>query len=92
MGIPGLIGHLALYGTLGALLLRRSRGPGREDSVIALGLLGSLLVYLVHGVTDAVSSYLRTAFIVWSVGLMVAVATTEARDSTQTVQAGPGGR
>ena len=93
MGIPGLIAHLALYGILGALLVHRSIGHGRgRYRVIALGLLGTLLVYLVHGVTDAVSFYLRTAFIVWSLfGLMVAVSITEGRDETQTVQVGVDG-
>lgn len=93
MGIPGLIGHLALYGILGVLLLRRSRGRGRAwHRVLAVGLLGSLLVYLVHGLTDAVSYYLRTAFIIWSLfGLMVAVSIWEGHDEAQTRQAGAGG-
>ncbi len=93
MGIPGLIGHLALYGILGALLVRRSKGHGGERyRVLTIGLLGSLLVYLTHGLTDAVSFYLRTAFIVWSLfGLMVAVATAETPDGGQPRQAGDGG-
>lgn len=94
MGIPGLIGHLALYGTLGSLLMRQSMGHGRARyRVIAIGLFGSLLVYLTHGLTDAVSFYLRTAFVVWSLfGLMVAISTTAAQDNPQTVHTGSGGR
>lgn len=78
MGIPGLIGHLALYIILGLLLVRRSmhQDHGRYR-VIALGLLGGLLVYLVHGVIDAISSSLYAALIVWSLfGLMVAISTS----------------
>lgn len=93
MGIPGLIGHLALYGILLALLIRRSRGRGRDRyRVLAVGLLGSLLVYLAHGLTDAVSYYLRTAFIIWSLfGLMVAVSIREDRADAQTLPAIAGG-
>ena len=77
MGIPGLVGYVALYIVLGFLLLRKGMGRGRERyRIIALGLLGSLLVYLVHGITDAASYFLRTAAVVWSLfGLMVAVST-----------------
>jgi len=77
MGIPGLVGYVALYIVLGFLLLRKGMGRGRERyRIIAIGLLGSLLVYLVHGITDAASYFLRTAAVVWSLfGLMVAVST-----------------
>ena len=77
MGILGLIGYMALYIVLGFLLLRKGLGRGRERyRIIALGLLGSLLVYLVHGVTDAASYFLRTAAVVWGLfGLMAAVST-----------------
>jgi O-antigen ligase len=80
MGIPGLIGHLALCSTLTILLVRRIIQPQQDRDqyrVIALGLFGGLLVYLVHGIFDAISFYLRTAFVIWIIfGLIVAISTS----------------
>ncbi|OQA45065.1 MAG: O-Antigen ligase [Chloroflexi bacterium ADurb.Bin325] len=83
MGLPGLIGHLALYMVLGALLARQawaSRAARRGDqprpltAVLALGLLGALTVFLVHGLFDLLTYATRAAIVIWALfGLMLAV-------------------
>ncbi len=81
MGVPGLIGHTALYLILGYLLVRQSRSGGRGwptgprslVAVLALGLLGALVVFLVHGLFDVLTYATRAAIIIWALfGLMLA--------------------
>lgn len=76
MGLPGLVAHLALYGTLAFLLLRRLRRPPFDAQyTLTLGLLGALIVYLVHGQFEVITYAPRAAVIVWSLfGLMSATA------------------
>lgn len=79
MGIPGLISYLALYLIMGFLLVQRAldRGAGLYR-VVALGLLGALIVYLVHGFFEVITYATRSAVVVWGLfGLMVAVSTAE---------------
>ena len=75
MGIPGLIALLALYLSLGYVLVRRALH--RDNSiypVLALGLFGSLITYLVHGLFEVITYAPRAAIIVWGLfGLMMAV-------------------
>lgn len=55
MGIPGLIAFLALLLAVGAALLQTAL-HGRDDEDLpttALGLVGALLVFVVHGLVDA---------------------------------------
>jgi len=75
MGLPGLFGHLAIYLTLLYLLLRRAldRNAGYSQA-LALGLLGSLIIFLTHGLVDAIISSPQVAIVVWALlGLMAAV-------------------
>jgi putative inorganic carbon (HCO3(-)) transporter len=55
MGIPGLIAFLALLLAVGAALLQTAlHGRGDEElPTTALGLVGALLVFVVHGLVDA---------------------------------------
>ena len=54
MGIPGLIAFLALLWSLAAALARRARlRPFGRDEALAAGLLGTLVVFMVHGMVDA---------------------------------------
>jgi putative inorganic carbon (HCO3(-)) transporter len=78
MGLPGLIAHLVLYGILAYLLARRvlDRGAGYYP-VLALGLLGTLVVFLTHGLFEVITYATRAAIVVWGLfGLMVAVSTS----------------
>jgi putative inorganic carbon (hco3(-)) transporter len=64
IGVPGLIGFvLLLVGSV--MLLVKCRAERWEGSAIALGILGSLVVYLVFGITDSISLSVPTSFIVW---------------------------
>ena len=83
MGLAGLLAHLALYAILLTLLVRRAlegHGEQREagagyQAALALGLLGSLVVFLTHGFFEVITYAPRAAVVVWALfGLMVAVA------------------
>jgi len=85
MGLPGLVAHLLFYFFLFRLLLRQALNPqaGRYRG-LALGLLGSFVTFLTHGLFDAIIASPQVAFIIWGLfGLMVAVATSSPEtDST----------
>ena len=75
MGLPGLLGHLAIYLVLLVPLLRRAldRDAGYNQA-LALGLLGSLTIFLTHGLVDAIIDSPQVAIVVWALlGLMGAV-------------------
>ena len=64
IGIPGVIGFaLLLAGSV--ILAVRAIGRGGPTSVLALGLMASLGVYLVFGLTDSISLSVPTSFVVW---------------------------
>lgn len=64
IGFPGLVGLVLLL--VGSVMLAArwigDRGPGAP---IALGILGSMVVYLVFGTTDSISLSVPTSFIIW---------------------------
>ena len=64
LGLPGLIGFLALYiGAIGMLIPAiRSSGARR---FLALGLIGGLLAHFVFGLTDAVALGAKPGFLFW---------------------------
>jgi putative inorganic carbon (HCO3(-)) transporter len=67
-GLPGLIAFVGLWSlalTLGWQTIRRAR-PGFQQA-LAVGLFGSVIVYLVHGLTDSISSFARAGIVVWGV-------------------------
>jgi len=86
MGVPGLIAHLAFYLILFYLLVQRVLDhQAGYYRALALGLLGSLVTFLTHGLFDAITYFDRTAFVIWGLfGLMAAVATTTANRSGNT--------
>jgi putative inorganic carbon (HCO3(-)) transporter len=76
LGLPGLMAHVAVYVSLFYLLLRRAmdRQAGYYRG-LALGLLGSLIVFLTHSFFEVITYAPRAAIVVWGLfGLMVAVA------------------
>ncbi len=75
MGYPGLIAWLAFFMILAMVLLRGHRLLGRRaDRRLALGLLGGLLVILVHGLIDTPFYSPLTALGLWTLfGFMMVV-------------------
>jgi O-antigen ligase len=64
IGIPGLVGFvLLLAGSVMIAVKWIAEEP--SASPIALGILGSLAVYLVFGITDSIGLSVPTSFIVW---------------------------
>ena len=64
LGLPGLVGFLAIYiGAMGMLVQTiRSGGTLR---LLALGLLGGLLAHFLFGITDAVALGAKPGFLFW---------------------------
>jgi hypothetical protein len=64
LGLPGLVGFLALYvGALGMLVPAiRSGGVFR---LLALGLFGGLLAHFLYGITDTVALGAKPGFLFW---------------------------
>jgi len=64
LGLPGLVGFLALYtGALGMLI--PSIRPAGARRYLALGLLGGLLAHFIFGITDAVALGAKPGFLFW---------------------------
>jgi O-antigen ligase len=64
IGFPGLIGFvLVLAGCF--VLAVKWIGDESRAAPIVLGILGSMVVYLVFGITDSISLSVPTSFIVW---------------------------
>ena len=78
MGIFSLISHIAIYLIIFFLLLKQALNQRSNPyQGLALGLLGSLIIFLTHGMFDVITSSPRVAIVVWPLlGLMVAVATS----------------
>ena len=65
-GLPGLIGFLALIFLLFAMAVQSIGLSQREEAwPLALGLLGALVAYLVHGMFDSPTSFVRASAILW---------------------------
>ncbi len=77
MGIPGLLVHLALYGLLfytgwQHLTFDGDRSDYRQG--LTLGLFGSLIIFLTHGLFEVITYAPRAAIVVWALfGLLLAV-------------------
>jgi O-antigen ligase len=64
IGFPGLVGLVLLL--VGCFILAlKWIGDGSTVNPIALGILASLVVYLVFGITDSISLSVPTSFIIW---------------------------
>lgn len=78
LGLAGMTAYVWFYATLLILLVKRVllQRNGQYRS-LALGLLGSLIVFLAHGLVDTITFSPYAAVVVWGLfGLMVAVATS----------------
>ncbi|MBU0495904.1 MAG: O-antigen ligase family protein [Chloroflexi bacterium] len=67
-GLPGLVAFVGLW--LLALVVSvqaMRRAPQGLWQALAVGFFGSVIVYLVHGLTDSVSSFARAGIVVWGV-------------------------
>ncbi len=74
MGYPGLMLHLAFFFILLFGLSRQIRQAQDWARSLAVGLLGSLTVLLVHGIVDTPTYSPLSAIVIWGLfGLMMAV-------------------
>ncbi len=82
MGLPGLIGHLSFYLVLATLLLRGALKSGTHpNNVLAIGLFGTLVAFLTHGLLEVITCATRAAIMVWGLfGLMAAVGMASGSD------------
>ena len=64
LGLPGLVGFLALYVAAVAMLVRTMQAGGAVR-LLALGLLGGLLAHFIFGMTDAVALGAKPGFLFW---------------------------
>lgn len=78
MGLLGLVSLLAFFLVLFVWLLHQFRQTkNRSMAPLALGLIGSLITFMVHGLLDVITSSPLVAIIVWGLfGLMAAIAAT----------------
>ena len=86
MGLPALIATLAFFLLLIFLPLKQLRQhPSALAASLALGLLGAVIVYLVHGLVEVIVYAPRGAIIVWGLfGLLVAVTTSHSLTNERT--------
>jgi putative inorganic carbon (HCO3(-)) transporter len=77
MGIPGLVAFVAMLLAVAAVLVQQASNPGAGVyRGLSLAMLGSLIVFVVHGQVDApLASPKLTVLYFGLMGLMVAVAT-----------------
>jgi putative inorganic carbon (HCO3(-)) transporter len=78
MGLLGMISLIALFFVLFAWLLQQfQKTKNSPVALLALGLLGSLITFMGHGLIDTITSSTLVSIIVWGFfGLMAAVAAT----------------
>ena len=74
-GLPGLVAFAALFMLLIYMVIQAIRRSSVSmQRALAVGLLGSLVVYLVHGLVESITTYARAGIIVWGVmGVMAAL-------------------
>lgn len=66
LGIPGLVGLLAIYfGTFGMLWSLWNKATGSELRYLVVGLAGCLLAHAIYGLTDAVALGAKPGIILW---------------------------
>lgn len=75
LGIPGLVAHTGIiisFLLVGVSAVRRSRGTVLGG--IAIGALGGLIVYLIHGFVDNITFSAKPAVVLWALmGMLMAV-------------------
>lgn len=74
-GLPGLVAFMGVVtATVAAGVYMTFTARGTSRSYVAIGLLGGLVTYLVHGLTDYAAFSTKTAVIFWlMVGLIMAL-------------------
>jgi hypothetical protein len=85
MGLPALIVYLAFFVSLLFLLLRQTFDHRDESRrLLALGLLGTLITFMIHGFFEVITYYASwVPLVVWGLfGLMVAVVTRSSPDTS----------
>jgi len=74
LGYPGVVLYVAFFLILLAVLIRRIRQASDWRRPLAIGLLGSLAVFLVHGLVDVPTYSPISAIVIWGLfGAMMAV-------------------
>jgi len=75
LGLPGLVAFIAFLTGMFAVAIQSVRSArGSELEPIAVGLFGGQIVYVVHGLFDAITFSSRPATVLWLVfGLTVAI-------------------
>jgi O-antigen ligase len=64
IGVPGMLGFALLLVGSFVMALNGLR-QGHLTGIVCLGILASLMVYLIFGVTDSISLSIPTSFIIW---------------------------
>lgn len=93
LGIPGLIGYLALLGVAFASCWQRARAGGPFTKGLCLGLLSGLVGLHVYGLTDALALGSKPALAFWMALGLIAVLVRETPDAIEEAhsQVEPGG-
>jgi O-antigen ligase len=75
LGLPGLVGYLAIWMLAIALVVMTFRGsPDRRDRAVVAGMAAGLLAYFVYGITDAVPLGAKPGLFFWALlALLVAI-------------------
>ena len=77
LGLPGLVGYLALLAVAGWVGWQRARARG-SDRWLALGALAGLVGYHVYGIADTVALGSKPSFLFWwLLGLLAAAAASD---------------
>ena len=64
IGVPGAVGFAVLIAGLLVISIKGAR-RNAASQVVFLGILASIIVYLVFGITDSISLSIPTSFMVW---------------------------
>jgi putative inorganic carbon (HCO3(-)) transporter len=89
LGLPGLIGYLALLMVAGASCWRWARRGSRLTRPVALGLAGGLVGLHVYGLTDALALGCKPGLAFWlALGLVASLERVEARSQREKVERG----
>lgn len=80
IGLPGLIGLLAVFAGAIMLAVKGAKSPPFPRA-ISLGILGSIVAFLIFGVTDSISLAIPTSFIIW-IWVVALVILNSQRDET----------
>ncbi len=67
-GIPGLVAFIALLSGFLLLLVEVLRDKTNPFArALAAGFLGSMTVYMTHGMVDSITNYIKASLVLWSI-------------------------